>query len=348
MPERTRTLATGNDLVRTASADVGYREGPNNDTKYGRAYGLNHNPYCDMAVSLWGQAIGERAAVGWFAYCPSHVNWFKQRGQWLGRNASVQPGDIVFFSWDGGPTADHVGVVRYASTGTTDVQTIEANTSSGQSGSQSNGDGVYARTRSRTYILGFGRPAYSGGTSASTGRYRITKGQTLGAIAAALGVSVAALLGLNPDIKDPNVVHEGQEINVPAVPGRPGGANATSGGGSSTGRPTPTPAPNPQPAPGPAPKPPKPSAGKYVPPAYPNGIAPNKARPSARQLQAALQATGYMPRSVTRADNYGPQTQRAVAKFHAAHPQYKDRGKRVDVSIGPKGWTALHRQAYGK
>ncbi|WP_043471133.1 LysM peptidoglycan-binding domain-containing protein [Kitasatospora sp. MBT66] len=331
--------------MRVASADIGYREGPNNDSKYGRAYGLNFNPYCDMAVSLWGQAIGERSAVGWFAYCPSHVAWFKQRGQWLGRNASVVPGDIVFFSWDGGPTADHVGVVRAASTGTADVPTVEANTSSGQAGSQSNGDGVYARTRSRAYILGFGRPAYSGGAPSTTGRHRITKGQTLGGIAAALGVSVAVLLGLNPDIKNPDVVREGQEINVPAKPTAPGGGNSASGGDTSA--PAPAPAPNPQPAPGPAPKPPKPSTGRYVPPAYPNGIAPNKARPSARQLQAALKATGYMPKSVAAADNYGPKTQSAVAKWLDAHPAYKERGKRYDPSIGPKGWAALFRQAYG-
>jgi LysM repeat protein len=329
------------DMVRVAMADEGYREGANNDTKYGRWYPMNHNPYCDMAVSMWAEAIGESAAVGKFAYCPSHVNWFKARGQWLGRTADAQPGDIVFFSWDGGPTADHVGVVREASKGGADVPTIEANTSSGTAGSQGNGDGVYRRIRPRSSILGFGRPAYSGGSAGSSGRkYAVRAGQTLGGIAALLGVSLSSLLGANPQVTNPNVIQPGQELNVPAnAPAQPGGSAP-----APAPAPVPAPAPAPKPAPAPAPKP----AAKYTPPAFPSGIAPGKASPSARALQGALKATGYMPKSVVSADNYGPATQAAVAKFLNAHPQFKEVGKTYDPSIGPKGWAYLFRAAYGK
>src|SRR5690606_31668374 len=52
----------------------------------------------------------------------------------------------------------HVGIVeKVISSG---VQTIEGNTSGGSSGSQSNGGGVYRRTRTSS-IVGFGHPAYS-------------------------------------------------------------------------------------------------------------------------------------------------------------------------------------------
>lgn len=86
----------------------------------------------------------------------------------------------------------------------------------------------------------------------------------------------------------------------------------------------------------------------YTPPAFPTGLAPGKAKPSARTLQRALKAAGFMPKSVAEADNYGPQTQAAVGKFHSAHPQYRAKGKSYDPAIGPKGWAALFRLAYGK
>ncbi|MFF4751835.1 GH25 family lysozyme [Streptomyces sp. NPDC001270] len=93
----------------------------------------------------------------------------------------------------------------------------------------------------------------------------------------------------------------------------------------------------------------KPAAPKpYTPPSFPAGLAPGKARPSAVTLQHALKATKYMPKSVEESPNYGPQTQAAVAKFHDAHPQYKVAGVKHDVAIGPKGWAALFRLAYGK
>ena len=66
----------------------------------------------------------------------------------------------------------------------------------------------------------------------------------------------------------------------------------------------------------------------------------------------ALAAEGitvwFMPRSVPEDDNYGPQTQAAVNRFHAAHPSYRAAGKSYDPAIGPKGWAHLHRTAHAK
>jgi hypothetical protein len=93
-------------------------------------------------------------------------------------------------------------------------------------------------------------------------------------------------------------------------------------------------------------KPPKPTP--YTPPKFPAGLAPGRTKPSARSLQRALKAAGYLAKSVPEADNYGPQTQAAVARFHNAHTQYRAAGKQHDPAIGPKGWAALFRLAYGK
>ncbi|MFD3572798.1 N-acetylmuramoyl-L-alanine amidase [Streptomyces sp. NPDC058644] len=96
-------------------------------------------------------------------------------------------------------------------------------------------------------------------------------------------------------------------------------------------------------------KPPTPGKPKpYTPPSFPKGLAPGRKSPSAKPLQRALKAAGYLAKSVPEADAYGPQTQAAVAKFHNAHPAYRASGTRHDPAIGPRGWAALHRLAYGK
>lgn len=147
--------ATVDQMIASAASQIGYKEGPNNDTKYGAWYGLNYQPYCDMGISWSAAQVGASDVVGKFAYCPSHVNWFKSRGQW---GTTPRRGAIVFFSWNRNGVADHVGIVEVAGTNPT---TIEFNTSSGAAGSQSNGDGVYRRVRNPYYIMGYGYPAYS-------------------------------------------------------------------------------------------------------------------------------------------------------------------------------------------
>jgi hypothetical protein len=136
--------------------DQGYREGPNNDTVFGKWYGDNNEPWCDQYQSYCGAASGNGDVVGRFQYTPSHVNWFKSRGQW---GSSPRVGALVFYDWNGDGLADHVGLV-VAFDGSS-ITTYEGNTSSGVAGSQSNGDGAYKRTRPRNgTILGYGYPAY--------------------------------------------------------------------------------------------------------------------------------------------------------------------------------------------
>jgi peptidoglycan hydrolase-like protein with peptidoglycan-binding domain len=76
-------------------------------------------------------------------------------------------------------------------------------------------------------------------------------------------------------------------------------------------------------------------------PVFPPGLKPDRAKPSARTLQQQLKRAGYMPKSVREADNYGPATQKAVARFHNANPKYRAKGKSYDPKIGAKGWAKL-------
>ncbi|MBK3575970.1 N-acetylmuramoyl-L-alanine amidase [Streptomyces sp. MBT65] len=90
----------------------------------------------------------------------------------------------------------------------------------------------------------------------------------------------------------------------------------------------------------------KPAGGTHTPPPFPNGLAPGRSSPSAKGLQQALKDTGWLDRSVPLSDNYGPQTQKAVAGFNRKHNLFTT-GRPNDPSIGRRGWDLLHRLAYG-
>ncbi|GAA1184447.1 hypothetical protein F4556_000786 [Kitasatospora gansuensis] len=160
-------MGTAGAMIEAAAADLGYQEGSGNDSKHGAWYGLNHNPWCDMAVSYWADRSGNAEAVGRFAYCPDHVEFFRDRGHWVDAEDGARRGDIVFYDWDEDGVADHVGLVVEDSAPGDHLATIEGNTSPGDGGSQSNGDGCYRRSRPRGSVLGFGRPAYGSGPSAA-------------------------------------------------------------------------------------------------------------------------------------------------------------------------------------
>jgi GH25 family lysozyme M1 (1,4-beta-N-acetylmuramidase) len=79
---------------------------------------------------------------------------------------------------------------------------------------------------------------------------------------------------------------------------------------------------------------------------FPVGLRPDSSTPSARQLQRALKATGWMDTHTPESDNYGPATQRGVAGFNAKH-SLNSPGHRYDPAIGPRGWALLMTYAYG-
>jgi peptidoglycan hydrolase-like protein with peptidoglycan-binding domain len=156
-------VATAADVVRIASAEVGYREGPNNWNRYAPEVGhANNAAWCgsftDFVLRKANQT-GEPSSI----WTPSGLQAYRRLGRAIDRNGPAQAGDLVYFDWQGGTGTsgvDHVGIV----TGVRQdgqVETIEGNTSPSSGGSQSDGGGVYRRVRPRSVIAGFGRPAYS-------------------------------------------------------------------------------------------------------------------------------------------------------------------------------------------
>lgn len=149
-------------LLDIAKAELGTVEAPVNKTKYGKWYGLNGQPWCAMFVS-WcfnqaglSKSIAAQSPKG-FASCDAGLKWFAKKGKLI-PVGQAKPGDIVFFQFDDDAQPDHVGIVTSNNRVTKNLNCIEGNTSSGNAGSQSNGDGVYKRKRSYSLVMAVVRP----------------------------------------------------------------------------------------------------------------------------------------------------------------------------------------------
>lgn len=242
------------ELIRAAKAEVDYKEGRsgghwNNKEKYaaqvpGMAWVSDGGyPWCALFVAWLALKSGNSDLFPRTASCATALSWFRSKGRY-----STYPaiGAQVFFGPNGGT---HTGIV-YAYDSTY-IWTVEGNTNANGS---PEGDGVYVKKHARraATTFGYGLPSYAGGVTtaepalkgkpgfhyaakaagpvsaarpkpnAPTGLKRVVvkSGMTLSTIAVAAGVTLAALLTANPQIKDPNSIRPGQTVNVPAKPSR--------------------------------------------------------------------------------------------------------------------------------
>lgn len=148
-------MATSKQVLDIARSQIGYVEQPTNRTKYGKAYGMDGSPWCDMFVWWCGHQAGAERIIGKFAYTPSHADWFKKQGRW-GHKPYV--GAIVFFNFGLGRIS-HVGIVE-AVRSDGRIVVIEGNTSRDASGNQRNGGEVCRKVRGTGNVVGYGYPKY--------------------------------------------------------------------------------------------------------------------------------------------------------------------------------------------
>ena len=141
-------------------ADDGYKEGTNNDNKFGQWYGINHQPWCAIFVSWCYWNGGSHSLAGiqspkGFHNCTTALKFFKTKNQLVPTN-EAQPGDIVFFNFDNTvETSEHVGIVYVNKPEEQTLITFEGNTSN-KTGS-ANGDGVYKMKRPYNKVIGVAR-----------------------------------------------------------------------------------------------------------------------------------------------------------------------------------------------
>ena len=112
------------DIVAVALSQVGNVGGQ----PYWSWYGFSSRvEWCACFVSWCSEQCGyiESGVMPKFSYCPTGVEWFRSRGQWLDRNSIPPAGSVIFFDWGGDGVADHVGIVESCDGNT--VYTIEGN-----------------------------------------------------------------------------------------------------------------------------------------------------------------------------------------------------------------------------
>ncbi|MEG2651603.1 MAG: lysozyme family protein, partial [Eubacterium sp.] len=141
---------TGNsNIVNVAVSQIGNVGGQ----PYWSWYGFSGRvEWCACFISWCADQCGyiDAGIISKFSYVPDGVTYFQSKGQWQDGSYTPKPGDIIFFTWGGDGSADHVGFVENVTDGT--VNTIEGNTTD-SCARRSYPLGGYM-------ILGYGTPAY--------------------------------------------------------------------------------------------------------------------------------------------------------------------------------------------
>ena len=149
-------------IVELAYEQVGIREGIkengdyDNDTKFGRWYGNNGEPWCATFVSwCWYHAGLSNDLLLKYQGCTAGMQWCKEQGIFKNKEEyTPTTGDIVFFqsgsTYNG--VSSHTGIVAHCDGEY--IYTIEGN--------RSNCVGVWRIKLDNTRIIGYGIPNYPG------------------------------------------------------------------------------------------------------------------------------------------------------------------------------------------
>ena len=143
------------DVLDTARRELGTTESPANSNKvryntwyYGREVSGDAYPWC-MAFVQWVFDRAGKPLPYKTANCSGLLTWYQKNKQEC-IVSDPKPGDIIIYNFS------HTGIVE--SVASRSITAIEGNTSAGDSGSQSNGGGVFRRTRNTIYATAYIRP----------------------------------------------------------------------------------------------------------------------------------------------------------------------------------------------
>jgi hypothetical protein len=156
------TVPSASLFLASLAQEVGYREEPNpgsNNNKFSRYLGKPAQPWCldFLNAKAKQQGLILPPGVSTTSYTPTAQKAFQLADRW---SNSPSVGAWAFWDFpDNVERTQHVSCVYTWDTAT--VTTYDGNTSQGAHGSQSNGEWVALRTRSRDFVVGFGLPAYS-------------------------------------------------------------------------------------------------------------------------------------------------------------------------------------------
>ena len=119
-------MGEGNaSMVAVAQSQIGNVGG----APYWSWWGLDYRvEWCAIFVSWCADQCGylDAGVLPKMEGVRPYVDWFRERGQWQGRDYEPSPGDIIFFDWEGDGLADHVGIVEKVENEL--IYTVEGNT----------------------------------------------------------------------------------------------------------------------------------------------------------------------------------------------------------------------------
>ena len=148
-------------VLELCNSSVGYTEGVNNDTTFGKWFGLNNQPWCAMSASKMFFDAGAIKSVSdkpkGYASCDAWLKYLTKNNQ-LVPIGQAQAGDLVFYQFDADAQPDHVGICKGHNTTLKYMYVYEGNTSEDKKGNQSNGDGYYLKKRTYATIMAVARP----------------------------------------------------------------------------------------------------------------------------------------------------------------------------------------------
>lgn len=169
---------TASKLIKYAKSQIGTKEKPagSNKTKYGRAYGLNGQPWC--AIFVWYCFYMCKSTELFYggkktAYVPALADYYINHKQMV-KKTKGKAGDIVFFDFDRNGNSDHVGLI-YKNLGAGWYITIEGNTGIGNN---TNGGMVMYRKRHTSNISWIARPKYKKVTATKKTAQKASEGST--------------------------------------------------------------------------------------------------------------------------------------------------------------------------
>jgi len=160
MPGGRQRQTPATKLLAIAAKEIGTVEKPkgSNKVKYWSVKpDWNGSPWCAAFIRwcLVQANVQNYPPIPNPYYVPYVEAWGRNNNRFV--SSGPNPGDLVIF---GDQIASHIGFVERRLDGGW-VQTIEGNTSAGTTGSQNNGDGVYRRKRSPSWIRGYVRVEFS-------------------------------------------------------------------------------------------------------------------------------------------------------------------------------------------
>lgn len=147
-------------VLDAAKAEVGYKEGKNNDNKFAKIAGhANHQPWCATFIRACFIKGEEAKAIPDSAYCP-HIEAWGRANNAVVPTKEAKKGDLILLDFSRSGRSEHIEILThdFSAKTPTILRSIGGNTGAI---SQDNGDGVAKKVRPVSLVRVIVRPKWS-------------------------------------------------------------------------------------------------------------------------------------------------------------------------------------------